>query len=100
MRALFCLAFMTSAIALAAQDAPPAGVPPSVAKPVETSPTRGEMALDGAWRFAPAAKDAPAQCWGWIAVPGSWRDERSLFARGDGALWWDLGDEPARSSIW
>ena len=57
-------------------------------KPLETSPLRGEMALDGMWHFAPTSdKDAPAGGWGWIKVPGSWKEERSIVDRGQSEAW-------------
>lgn len=60
----------------------------SETKAIATSPLRAEMILHGAWRFAPTvAKDVRAQDWGWITVPASWRDERSLLGRGSGPLW-------------
>jgi beta-galactosidase len=68
-------------------------------KAVATSPLRGEMPLDGAWRFAPTgAKEAPELGWGWIAVPASWREERSLLARGQGALWSSFNRDTLRGA--
>ncbi len=79
----------------------PAGAPRwSDTKAVATSPLRGEMLLDGAWRFAPtAAKEAPEKGWGWILVPGSWRSERSLLAKGQGGLWSSF-DRNALKGAW
>jgi beta-galactosidase len=108
MRAITFLMLCTFAGALIAQDAPPSGDAPaptnaarwSETKAVATSPLRGEMRLDGAWRFAPtAAKEAPEQGWGWISVPGSWRDERSVLARGT-AAWWASFDRKTLRGAW
>ncbi len=86
MRVLMCLVLITFAVALFAQDAFPTGAP-RWSETTATSLLRGEMALEGAWRFAPTVKEAPAHGWGWIAVPGSWRDERSLLGRGADGHW-------------
>ena len=101
MHAIIRLTLITLVLAasVAAEDTPPAGAARwSEAKAVATSPLRGELLLDGAWRFAPAAKEAPAQGWGWVAVPASWREQRSILARGDGDLWKGFDPNALRSA--
>ena len=80
MRQLSCCLLAFFSAALAAAEVAPAKQWAATAV-AATSPVRGEMRLDGPWRFAPGSgKEAPAAGWGWIAVPGSWRDQRSLLA--------------------
>lgn len=81
---------------------------------VELTPLRGEIVLNGLWRFMPAlgpAANRPDGRWGWIRVPGSWdtRPDWAMFnldgiiAAGDGGPWSGLKVEasdvnnPARS---
>ncbi len=68
-------------------------------EPVTTlSPTRGEIVLNGLWKFMPAKKGMgePAESgWGYIWVPGSWKPKNTwrvaaspgLAAKGRGAAW-------------
>jgi len=54
---------------------------------------RAQVALDGIWRFIPAAEGAtepPRVGWAYLKVPGSWQDSRGksdFVARGVGGLW-------------
>lgn len=60
---------------------------------VETSSRRGEMCLNGTWRFMPAvgpAAEAPEGEWGQIPVPGSWAGSSPVpgpTALGKGPAW-------------
>lgn len=57
------------------------------------TPTRGEIVLNGVWRFAPAvgAEAPPASQMGLIWTPGDWRreagDAPTLVAEGQGEAW-------------
>jgi hypothetical protein len=54
------------------------------------SSTRGEMSLNGLWRFIPAEGEAgrdPQSGWGYIRVPGSWKNNNDIVARGEGSPW-------------
>jgi beta-galactosidase len=56
----------------------------------QTSPTRGQFSLNGLWRFIPALGDAardPQSGWGYIRVPGNWKNNSDLVARGTGPMW-------------
>ena len=56
--------------------------------PVELTATRGEIPLAGTWKFAPVTGSTPPEVgWGFIRVPGSWKDEKALIARGGGTPW-------------
>src|SRR4028118_1026646 len=51
------------------------------------STTRGEMSLNGPWRFIPAEGAAgrdPQSGWGYIRVPGNWENNNHIVARGAG----------------
>ena len=54
------------------------------------SATRGQVSLNGLWRFVPAegpaAKD-PTAGWGYIKVPGNWKNNDDVIARGQGRIW-------------
>ena len=63
-------------------------------EPVEVvSSTRGQICLNGLWRFVPAVGPAasdPKSGWGWIRVPGSWSGTYflpGLVTRGHGDAW-------------
>jgi beta-galactosidase len=72
-------------------------------EPVEAvSRTRGQIVLNGVWRFQPAAGEAakePTGNWGYINVPGDWRNTDArpgLASKGTGAAWADYkGDDVA-----
>lgn len=54
------------------------------------SATRGEVSLNGLWRFVPAEGEAgrdPKSGWGYIRVPGSWKRNEDIVARGEGGPW-------------
>ncbi len=84
-----------------ADDAPSFGQEPVV----EQSATRGEVVLNGLWRFMPAvdaAQLAPMGTWGWLRVPGSWRESMgaieitNLVTPGDGSPGWRNRDALTR----
>lgn len=66
-------------------------------EPVEVlSPARGEIVLNGLWRFQPGipgAKEPATAGWGYIRVPGSWRNGYSsigipgVVGPGSGPAW-------------
>ncbi len=61
------------------------------------STTRGQISLNGLWRFVPAegatAKDRQVG-WGYIRVPGNWKNNGDLVARGQGRMWQNFnGDQ-------
>lgn len=72
-------------------------------EPVQSvSRTRGQMALDGVWRFQPAVGEAqkePKEAWGYIQVPGDWRNTAArpgVVKQGTGEAWASFnGDEVA-----
>jgi hypothetical protein len=57
------------------------------------SPRRSSVSLNGAWRFSPAqsngtqANTAPEKGWGYIQVPGSWREAKHLLEGASGPQW-------------
>jgi beta-galactosidase len=57
------------------------------------SPRRSRVSLNGVWKFSPAlsgsaqSNTAPKQGWGYIQVPGSWRDTRHLLEGASGPQW-------------
>jgi hypothetical protein len=56
----------------------------------QTSATRGQFSLNGLWRFIPAEGDAardPKTGWGYIRVPGNWKNNNDIVARGTGTMW-------------
>jgi beta-galactosidase len=67
----------------------------------QTSPTRGQMSLNGLWRFIPAEGDAardPKTGWGYIRVPGNWKNNNDIVARGTGTMWQNYdGDKLAQA---
>jgi hypothetical protein len=65
------------------------------------STKRARMSLNGIWRFipaeGPAARD-PKAGWGFIRVPGSWKNNDHLLARGQGRIWQNFnGDRLAQA---
>ena len=66
---------------------------------------RARVSLDGAWRFSPAlnnsaqSNQAPQKGWGYIRVPGSWRDEKAMLERASGPQWSGL-DTNKLSGAW
>jgi beta-galactosidase len=56
----------------------------------QSSSTRGQLSLNGLWRFIPAegaaARD-PQTGWGYIRVPGNWKNNNDIVARGTGTMW-------------
>ena len=94
----------------AAPDVPARAIPPpsltasaAPAFPTQTR-TRGELLLDGEWRFAPAlsplanAAETPTPppndpSWGAIRVPGSWIRRGDIARAGTGPGWADLTRE-------
>lgn len=71
-------------------------------EPVEVQgPHRGTVCLNGLWRFQPAAGPASAAAqatgWGWLRVPGSWRDgPLPRPAKATGPAWEGFnGESPA-----
>jgi hypothetical protein len=62
----------------------------------QTSATRGTLSLNGLWRFIPAegvaARD-PQTGWGYIKVPGSWKNNDDIVARGSGRMWQNYNGE-------
>jgi hypothetical protein len=69
------------------------------------SSRRSRMSLNGAWRFSPAlsggtqANTAPQKGWGYIQVPGNWRDARHLLEGAAGPQWAAL-DTNTLSGAW
>jgi beta-galactosidase len=64
------------------------------------SAARGEISLNGLWKFLPAEGPAtrdPKVGWGYIKVPGNWKDGGTLVARGQGDPWktWKPDESPA-----
>jgi beta-galactosidase len=64
------------------------------------SPTRGEISLNGLWKFLPAEGATarnPQKGWGYITVPGNWKDGKNIVARGQGSVWqsWKPDESPA-----
>jgi hypothetical protein len=57
------------------------------------SPKRSRVSLNGAWKFSPAqsnstqANTAPQKGWGYIQVPGSWREAKHLIEGASGPQW-------------
>jgi beta-galactosidase len=57
------------------------------------SPKRSRVNLNGAWKFSPAlsnsteANAAPQKGWGYIQVPGSWRNTRHMLEAASGPQW-------------
>jgi hypothetical protein len=68
----------------------------------QTSTTRGTVSLNGLWRFIPAegaaARD-PQAGWGYIKVPGSWKRNEDIVARGTGRMWQNY-DGDRLSTAW
>jgi beta-galactosidase len=111
-RALFLAGLSLSMMGLlipSAAIAQPAASPDREQPPVvQVSETRGEMVLNGVWKFmpgqGPAAQAPTATGWGLIPVPGSWgqgtwkgRLPRLLRAgegEGEGEQWKDAEDSP------
>ncbi|HEX8833298.1 MAG TPA: hypothetical protein VF719_03820, partial [Abditibacteriaceae bacterium] len=59
------------------------------------SPRRSIMSLNGAWKFSPVlsstqANSAPQKGWGYIQVPGSWREPKHLLEGAMGPQWASL----------
>lgn len=91
---------------LCAQTAPlPAGERVEREPVTRLSPLRGQIVLNGLWRFMPAAGPAAAQptgAWGWVRVPGSWetRADWAMFnldgviAPGTGPAWAETEFKP------
>jgi beta-galactosidase len=97
---------VTLAAAPSADDAPlPSGVTLDWGKETVTaeSPARARISLNGLWRFLPAhdaetAKAPPAQGWGYARVPGDWKRNETIVARGNTGQWRTLkGDELAQA---
>ncbi|HEY0072911.1 MAG TPA: hypothetical protein VGB77_02335, partial [Abditibacteriaceae bacterium] len=69
------------------------------------SSKRARVSLNGAWKFSPAqtvrgqANTAPEKGWGYIQVPGNWRRNQDLIARGTGPQWTGL-DTSKLSGAW
>ena len=69
------------------------------------SPRRARVSLNGAWRFSPAVSNkeksnqAPQKGWGYMQVPGSWRDDKALLERASGPQWTGL-DTSKLSGAW
>jgi beta-galactosidase len=95
-----------SAVAAWVDAEPPANYPLTWGGEPEVvlSSTRSEIVLNGLWRFLPAsgpAAQAPTETgWGYIPVPGSWRDRNPWYAyiplnvtRGKGPMWEKLTDQ-------
>ncbi|HEX8832803.1 MAG TPA: glycoside hydrolase family 2 TIM barrel-domain containing protein [Abditibacteriaceae bacterium] len=57
------------------------------------SPRRSRVSLNGAWKFSPAlsnstqANAAPQKGWGYIQVPGSWRNTQHMLEGASGPQW-------------
>ena len=72
-------------------------------EPVTTiSPTRATISLNGLWRFLPAEDEAtrrdPQAGWGYIRVPGNWKNAADMVARGTGRVWQTFqGDRVAQA---
>jgi beta-galactosidase len=59
------------------------------------SPKRSRVSLNGAWKFSPVlsstqANTAPQKGWGYIQVPGSWRNTQHLLEGAMGPQWASL----------
>jgi beta-galactosidase len=69
------------------------------------SPKRARMSLNGVWRFSPAlsggtqANTAPQKGWGYIQVPGNWRNTRDILEGASGPQWAAL-DTDTLSGAW
>jgi beta-galactosidase len=73
---------------------------------VTVNTKRAQVALDGIWRFLPAAEgsaEPPRVGWAYIKVPGSWQSSRGrsadLLALGSGPQW-DLYDGARVARAW
>jgi beta-galactosidase len=57
------------------------------------SAKRARISLNGAWKFSPAQSNStssnatPTEGWGYIQVPGSWRENRDIIEPGSGPQW-------------
>jgi hypothetical protein len=83
---------------IVAADAPwpaNANFPAWGTEPVEVrSSKRARISLNGAWKFSPhtgggQAQVAPEKGWGYMPVPGNWRRDGAILARGTGPQWTD-----------
>jgi beta-galactosidase len=101
-RAKAALAFLITAATVSAPLSVQAQTPADAALPAnhtlgwgsetvtQTSPTRGQFSLNGLWKFIPAEGTAardPQTGWGYIRVPGNWKNNNDVVARGTGTMW-------------
>ena len=69
------------------------------------SSERGEIVLNGLWRFMPATADVakqPNDAWGWIWVPGAWNKTHRLpgIAASANSQAWNEFDPDANAAAW
>lgn len=91
--AIWTASSFSSLPSLAAPPPPPADLNWEQA-PLTSSATRTTLALDGIWKFTPAAGTAAqppsADDWGWIHVPASWSGRNANLTRAETAAWKDF----------
>jgi beta-galactosidase len=95
-------------VPIVAADAPwpaTAKVPAWGTEPVKVrSSKRARVSLNGAWKFSPhtgsgQANVAPEKGWGYMPVPGNWRRNGELLAKGTGPQWTDY-NRTTLSAAW
>ncbi|MDQ3814864.1 MAG: beta-galactosidase, partial [Armatimonadota bacterium] len=75
------------------------------------SATRGQISLNGLWRFLPAVGPTTIQLstqdsglstapgWGYIRVPGNWKNNGDIVARGQGRIWQNFNGDRV-NQVW
>jgi hypothetical protein len=59
------------------------------AKVEDLTAVRSHLSLDGVWKWVPSEGEASREPrgWGYMRVPGSWKEGGDIVARGSGRLW-------------
>jgi beta-galactosidase len=65
------------------------------------SSKRAQISLNGQWKFMPAegatASD-PKSGWGYIRVPGNWKNNNDITARGQGRVWQNFNGDKVNAA--